>query len=102
MKKIECVIMDWAGTAVDYGCFAPVAAFIDAFASIGVDITADEARAPMGMTKIDQYAHCLRLSVSLGCSATYTDANMVKKMFLSVTQNSSVDCLQHCLTILIL
>ena len=24
MKKIECVIMDWAGTAVDYGCFAPV------------------------------------------------------------------------------
>lgn len=29
MKKIECVIMDWAGTAVDYGCFAPVSAFID-------------------------------------------------------------------------
>ena len=27
MKKIECIIMDWAGTAVDYGCFAPVAAF---------------------------------------------------------------------------
>ena len=27
MKKIECVIMDWAGTSVDYGCFAPVAAF---------------------------------------------------------------------------
>ena len=27
MRKIECVIMDWAGTAVDYGCFAPVAAF---------------------------------------------------------------------------
>ena len=25
MKKIKCVIMDWAGTAVDYGCFAPVA-----------------------------------------------------------------------------
>ena len=22
MKKIECIIMDWAGTAVDYGCFA--------------------------------------------------------------------------------
>ena len=28
MKKIECIIMDWAGTAVDYGCFAPVAAFL--------------------------------------------------------------------------
>ena len=33
MKKIECIIMDWAGTAVDYGCFAPVAAFIEAFFS---------------------------------------------------------------------
>lgn len=29
MKKIECVIMDWAGTAVDYGCFAPVSVFIE-------------------------------------------------------------------------
>ena len=27
MKKIECIIMDWAGTAVDYGCFAPVDLF---------------------------------------------------------------------------
>ena len=27
-RVIECVIMDWAGTAVDYGCFAPVAAFL--------------------------------------------------------------------------
>ena len=27
MKKIKCVIMDWAGTAVDYGCFAPVALY---------------------------------------------------------------------------
>lgn len=35
MKKIECVIMDWAGTAVDYGCFAPVAAFLKAFGEVG-------------------------------------------------------------------
>ena len=38
MKKIKCVIMDWAGTAVDYGCFAPVAAFIEAFAEKGLVI----------------------------------------------------------------
>ena len=39
MKKIECIIMDWAGTAVDYGCFAPVAAFLKAFAEnwLGAD-----------------------------------------------------------------
>lgn len=53
MKKIECVIFDWAGTTVDYGCFAPVAAFLETFRRIGIEITAEEARRPMGMTKID-------------------------------------------------
>lgn len=53
MKKIECVIMDWAGSAVDYGCFAPVAAFINSFKGIDVPVTAEEARKPMGLTKID-------------------------------------------------
>ena len=36
MKHIEAVIFDWAGTTVDYGCFAPLKGFIDAFASKGV------------------------------------------------------------------
>ena len=36
MKRIECIIMDWAGSAVDYGCFAPVAAFLKAFNEIGI------------------------------------------------------------------
>ena len=31
MKKISCVIMDWAGTAVDFGCFAPLNAFLKVF-----------------------------------------------------------------------
>lgn len=53
MKKIECVIFDWAGTTVDYGCFAPVAAFIGSFKSIGIELTMREARLPMGLSKID-------------------------------------------------
>lgn len=53
MKRIECVIMDWAGTAIDYGCFAPVSAFIESFKSIGINVTAREAREPMGLSKID-------------------------------------------------
>lgn len=31
MTKISCVIMDWAGTAIDYGCFAPLHAFLKVF-----------------------------------------------------------------------
>lgn len=46
--------MDWAGTAVDYGCFAPLNAFMRVFAEEkGIAITMRQAREPMGMLKID-------------------------------------------------
>ena len=52
-RKIEAVIFDWAGTTVDYGCFAPVQAFITAFEEYGITPTFDEVREPMGMLKRD-------------------------------------------------
>lgn len=51
--KIEAVIFDWAGTTVDYGSFAPVQAFIEAFAEFGIAPTVAEVREPMGMLKWD-------------------------------------------------
>lgn len=54
MNQIACVIMDWAGTAVDFGCFAPLNAFLKVFAEErGIDITYRQAREPMGLLKID-------------------------------------------------
>lgn len=54
MKKISCVIMDWAGTAIDFGCFAPLHAFLKVFTEErGIDITYRQAREPMGLLKID-------------------------------------------------
>ena len=53
MEKIEGIIFDWAGTTVDFGCFAPVNAFLRIFANAGVDVTLEEARKPMGMLKRD-------------------------------------------------
>ena len=41
---IEAVIFDWAGTTVDYGCFDPVKAFMEAFAHHGGAVTMEEAR----------------------------------------------------------
>jgi len=52
-ETIKAVIFDWAGTTIDYGCFAPVKGFVDGFRSIGVDITNEMARKPMGLSKID-------------------------------------------------
>lgn len=50
---IKLVVFDWAGTTVDYGCFAPVRPFVDAFTAAGVAISVAEARGPMGMHKKD-------------------------------------------------
>lgn len=58
---IEAVILDWAGTAVDYGCFAPVQAFRDAFAHFGIPVTLEETRAPMGMLKRDHIRTMLQM-----------------------------------------
>lgn len=51
--KTQLVIFDWAGTTVDYGCFAPVNAFGLAFRTCGIYPTVEEIRAPMGMLKRD-------------------------------------------------
>ncbi|NWF67480.1 MAG: phosphonoacetaldehyde hydrolase [Chloroflexi bacterium] len=48
---LKAVILDWAGTTVDYGCFAPVAVFINVFKRQGVEISIAQARAPMGLEK---------------------------------------------------
>lgn len=51
--KVKAVVFDWAGTTVDYGCFAPTGVFIEVFRQKGINITISEARAPMGMYKRD-------------------------------------------------
>ena len=60
-RQIECVILDWAGTTVDYGCFAPVNAFIKAFAETGIHISVKEVRQPMGMAKIEHIRQLLQM-----------------------------------------
>lgn len=50
---VRAVVLDWAGTAIDYGCIGPVAPFIEVFANCDVTVTAAEARAPMGLAKKD-------------------------------------------------
>ncbi len=48
---VSAVIFDWAGTILDFGCIAPVAAFSEAFSEEGVSISEAEAREPMGAPK---------------------------------------------------
>jgi phosphonoacetaldehyde hydrolase len=61
MKKVECIIMDWAGTAVDFGCFAPVEAFMKAFEEKGIRPTDAEIRLPMGKAKVEHICSMLKM-----------------------------------------
>ncbi len=48
---VRCVILDWAGTTMDFGCMAPAVVFRQVFEKAGVPISLEEARIPMGAHK---------------------------------------------------
>ena len=52
-RQLQAAILDWAGTVVDFGSFAPTQIFVEAFGEFGVQVSLDEARGPMGMGKWD-------------------------------------------------
>lgn len=49
--SLQGVILDWAGTTMDYGCYAPAVVFVEVFKQAGVEISMEEAREPMGAHK---------------------------------------------------
>jgi phosphonoacetaldehyde hydrolase len=56
---VQAVILDWAGTTVDFGCLAPAAVFQRIFEEAGVPVSIAEARAVMGLHKRDHIAAML-------------------------------------------
>lgn len=67
MSKWDAVIFDWAGTTVDFGCFAPVQAFVEVFKEYGIEPTMEEVREPMGMLKIDHIRTMLNMPRIKSC-----------------------------------
>ncbi|MEW6406268.1 MAG: phosphonoacetaldehyde hydrolase [Chloroflexota bacterium] len=50
---VKMVVLDWAGTTMDYGCYAPAVVFIEVYKRTGVEISMEQARRPMGLHKRD-------------------------------------------------
>lgn len=48
---LKAVLLDWAGTTMDYGCYAPAVVFVQVYERKSVPISMEEARAPMGAHK---------------------------------------------------
>lgn len=53
MTRFKAAIFDWAGTMIDFGSFAPMGVFVEAFAQFGIEVTVEDARKPMGLPKWD-------------------------------------------------
>lgn len=60
-QPIQALILDWAGTTIDYGSLAPVRVFRQVFSQFGIEITENEARGPMGKAKRGHIADVLFL-----------------------------------------
>ncbi len=78
--QLKLVILDWAGTIMDYGCFAPAVAFVEAVrrysASHGSDFSLkiEEARVPMGLKKD------VHIKEFLGLGERYNEHPLVKEV----------------------
>ncbi len=58
---LKGAVLDWAGTAVDYGCLGPAAVFVDVFDKFHIEASVAEARQFMGLMKKDHIRGMLDL-----------------------------------------
>jgi phosphonoacetaldehyde hydrolase len=97
-SKLKAVVLDWAGTILDYGSFAPLVAFQKAFGAFGVTVTMAEARAPMGLAKRDHIQAVARgprvadaWKLTLGRDFSDADADAILKVFEPINIDSVKD-----------
>ena len=93
---LKAAVLDWAGTTMDYGCYAPAVVFIEVYKRKGVEITIEEAREPMGahkkvhIRKISQIpAVAKRWEEVHGRSCTEEDVEAMFEDFIPL----QIDCL---------
>ena len=88
---IRLIVFDMAGTIIDHGSVAPVAALMTAFNELGLPLSVEEARGPMGLEKRDHIAAVLRLTAVasratavFGHEPTAADVQTIYNRFLPV------------------
>lgn len=93
MTQFKAVIFDWAGTMIDFGSFAPMGVFAEAFRRFGIHATIAEARAPMGAPKRDHIKAMItapRLSAEWarvhGAAPTEADINRIYAVFVPMNE----------------
>lgn len=88
-RNLQAVIFDWAGTLVDFGSLAPTQIFVDAFKSFGIDVSLQQARGPMGLSKwqhirvlLDDAAIAAQWQQQNGQAPTNADVDAIYARFM--------------------
>jgi len=58
---LQALVLDWAGTTIDFGCIAPVAGFLAVLRNKGIEIDPKQVRQFMGRSKRDHIRAMLDL-----------------------------------------
>ncbi|MBN9045977.1 MAG: phosphonoacetaldehyde hydrolase [Rhizobiales bacterium] len=98
MGHLKAVVFDWAGTVVDFGSFAPMGVFVEAFRRFGIEVSVAEARGPMGLPKWDHVAAMLAVpriaeawTQKHGRAPTREDIQSVYDVFLPLNEEVVAD-----------
>ncbi|QXZ11153.1 phosphonoacetaldehyde hydrolase [Comamonas sp. Y33R10-2] len=89
LSPLQAVIFDWAGTLVDFGSLAPTQIFVEAFATFGINVTLEQARGPMGLSKWDHIDQLLQepniaaqWSSTFGQAPNHADVDAIYARFM--------------------
>lgn len=87
--SLKAIVLDWAGTTVDFGSLAPVRTIEKLFARVGVHPTEAEIRSGMGLPKRDHIRHIISnprvgeaWRAAFGHPATSADAEQMYQEFI--------------------
>jgi phosphonoacetaldehyde hydrolase len=58
-SKLKALVLDWAGTTVDFGSLAPVRTLHRVFARAGIELNDAEIRRDMGLAKKEHISRIL-------------------------------------------
>lgn len=100
---LKGIILDWAGTTIDFGSFSPVQPFVEVFQEKGIDVTSEEVRAFMGTSKKDHLKAILHTSIVLEkWHLLYNQAASKKEIdeMFSSFESKELECLTRFCTLI--
>jgi phosphonoacetaldehyde hydrolase len=99
ISGLKAVVFDWAGTMIDFGSRAPVIALCKVFAAHGVPLEESEARADMGLAKIDHIAAILAQprvrdawAAQHGCAPDSATAEQIFALISPMMREAANEC----------